>query len=420
MHRVWAARRAWWVRLGIALGLVLLLLPLAVLVHPAWALVSALGLLYPTRWEEPRALADLDRRYGLAYRSALEAPAHHPWRDQLRAEAEASLRGARPPAFPWIAAGLYLALVGLVWFLPPLGLPSAASSAAPAPSEPASTQEEGATGPQAGQPPSVQAPPQSPGTAAPGSLEPPSGEAEGSAGGTTGQEAPQEAADGTTQPDQPGQGLQPPASSQENRSAAQPGNPEGQPQPTASGQPQTGQPAQDVPGQAQPPPSGQPQPPQTGRSSPGQTPQGQPVLAPSGAEPNPSGPPPQPPQAEPSQPGPGRPEQAQPQPGRASPADGQRVQGRGQPGGGEQGNPGVGTQARPAQRPPANPQRPAGEAPLSRGEGQQGRPMPLPSPWRAGQPPENVQRQAEKYLESEPLPPEVREVVRRYFELPQR
>ncbi|MCX7740951.1 MAG: hypothetical protein N2047_08010 [Meiothermus sp.] len=46
--------------------------------------------------------------------------------------------------------------------------------------------------------------------------------------------------------------------------------------------------------------------------------------------------------------------------------------------------------------------------------------MPLPSPWRAGQPPENVQRQAEKYLESEPLPPEVREVVRRYFELPQR
>jgi hypothetical protein len=30
-----------------------------------------------------------------------------------------------------------------------------------------------------------------------------------------------------------------------------------------------------------------------------------------------------------------------------------------------------------------------------------------------------VQRQAEKYLESEPLPPEVRDIVRRYFELPQ-
>ncbi|AGK05364.1 hypothetical protein K649_10360 [Meiothermus ruber DSM 1279] len=29
-----------------------------------------------------------------------------------------------------------------------------------------------------------------------------------------------------------------------------------------------------------------------------------------------------------------------------------------------------------------------------------------------------MQRQAEKYLESEPLPPEVRNLVRRYFELP--
>lgn len=104
MHRVWAVRRAWRVRLLLAAGLALLLLPLAWLVHPAWVLLSLVGLLYPTRWEEPKALAELDRCYGLAYRSALEAPVDHPWRGQLQTEAEASLREARPPALPWVFA----------------------------------------------------------------------------------------------------------------------------------------------------------------------------------------------------------------------------------------------------------------------------------------------------------------------------
>jgi hypothetical protein len=70
-------------------------------------------------------------------------------------------------------------------------------------------------------------------------------------------------------------------------------------------------------------------------------------------------------------------------------------------------------------RPPAQVTRPAGEAPLTRGENRQGQRMPLPSPWEAGQPPQDVQRQAEQFLESEPLPPEVRDIVRRYFELPE-
>lgn len=119
MHRVWAARRAWRVRLWLAIGLALLLFPLAWLVHPAWVLGSLLGLLYPSRWEERRALADLDRQYGLAYRSALEAPPNHPWRNQLQLESEASLRGARLPALPWVFVALYLALVGLAWLMPP-------------------------------------------------------------------------------------------------------------------------------------------------------------------------------------------------------------------------------------------------------------------------------------------------------------
>ncbi|KZK16854.1 hypothetical protein A3962_04430 [Meiothermus taiwanensis] len=106
-------------RLWLAIGLALLLFPLAWLVHPAWVLGSLLGLLYPSRWEERRALADLDRQYGLAYRSALEAPPNHPWRNQLQLESEASLRGARLPALPWVFVALYLALVGLAWLMPP-------------------------------------------------------------------------------------------------------------------------------------------------------------------------------------------------------------------------------------------------------------------------------------------------------------
>ncbi|WP_182482713.1 hypothetical protein [Calidithermus roseus] len=43
----------------------------------------------------------------------------------------------------------------------------------------------------------------------------------------------------------------------------------------------------------------------------------------------------------------------------------------------------------------------------------------LPNPWRGGQPPQSVRRQVERYLESEPLPPEVRNLLRRYFELPE-
>jgi hypothetical protein len=39
----------------------------------------------------------------------------------------------------------------------------------------------------------------------------------------------------------------------------------------------------------------------------------------------------------------------------------------------------------------------------------------LPSPWPGGRPPERVRRGAEVYLERTPLPPEARELIRRYF-----
>ena len=78
MHRLWAARRAWYKRLLWAAVSALVLLPLALWLHPALALLSLLALLYPTHLEEKRALGELDRRYGLAYRSALELGSDNP------------------------------------------------------------------------------------------------------------------------------------------------------------------------------------------------------------------------------------------------------------------------------------------------------------------------------------------------------
>ncbi|WP_448566827.1 hypothetical protein [Thermus sp.] len=49
------------------------------------------------------------------------------------------------------------------------------------------------------------------------------------------------------------------------------------------------------------------------------------------------------------------------------------------------------------------------------GEGGEGA---LPSPWPGGRPPERVRRGAEVYLERVPLPPEARELLRRYFGAP--
>ncbi len=382
MHRAWAFRRAWRVRLGLAAGLVLALLPLAWWVHPAWALLSGLALLYPSRWEEGRALAELDRRYGLAYRSALEAPPDHPWRSQLQAEAEASLRAARLPPWPWALVVVYLLFFGLVW-LPPGAQPVVAQPEAPAqaspPSSPAAT-------------PPFSAPDEASPTAEGSSgegQEPAEGEKEAEASPAEGQQPAQtaqarpteRAAEPTTGPNPPSgsTGAEPvPEQGQSTGEATPaPGQPQPQPSPGAS---QEGQPTREAPGQPQPAP---------GR-------EGQPMPSPGSAQP----------QAEQGSSQGSPPGQ---RPAGGSPGDTSR------PTGGPQG------QASPDVAPanlPSNLPSPAGEAPLRRGEAVQGRPQPLPSPWAAGQPPQNVQRQAEKYLQSEPLPPEVRRILRRYFELP--
>ncbi len=65
--------------------------------------------------------------------------------------------------------------------------------------------------------------------------------------------------------------------------------------------------------------------------------------------------------------------------------------------------------------PPPGAQGPeAGLLPPGPGEGGEAPPLP---PWPQGRPPERVQRGAEVYLERTPLPPEVRDLLRRYFGL---
>ncbi|WP_027882217.1 hypothetical protein [Meiothermus rufus] len=369
MHRAWARRRAWRVRLGLAAGLALVLLPLAWGVHPAWALLSGLALLYPSRWEEERALAELDRRYGLAYRSALEAPPDHPWRNQLQAEAETSLRTARLPPWPWALVALYLLSLGLVWLLPGaqpvVAQPEAPTQTSP-PSSPAAT----------------------PPFSAPDEVSP---TAEGSSGeGQEAAEGEQNEVGASPAEEQPAQTSQ--AQAEQNPFS---GNAGAEPVPEQNQS--TGE-ASPGPGQLQPPSS----------------PQGQPGGE---ASPTPSL----------SQPAPGREGQPMPSPS-SRPAQPQAEQGSSQgsspgeqPAGGSPGDRPTGSpqgQAPSASNLPSNLPSPAGEAPVRGGEAGQGRPQPLPSPWAAGQPPQNVQRQAEKYLQSEPLPPEVRRILRRYFELP--
>lgn len=392
MHRVWARRRAWRKRLqGALLGL-LLLLPLTLLVHPAWGLLSLLALAYPARREERAALADLDRKYGLAYRSALEAPPDHPWRGRLEAEASASLSRAQPPAFPWPLALVYLALVGLIWVLPPLQIPARFSSPQTSPTTPP-----------------IPPPQTSPGTTEQAPTNP----------APTGQNPP---SDEPTERASPGQAPQPTPPGQ----ATPPS--EGSPPQPSSGRAPTPQNPQNPPSPGQSPTATQPG--QTGQAQPSPNPPGQP----SDARPDQPGPPGQGPQQQPG------PEQtAQPgQPSKANP-----------PGSGQNGQPSPASPEQPREGTPQQPQgpgsqqqgqstpssppsergsgparqplpqitnpRPNGEAPIRRGPSQG---QPLPNPWPSAQPPQNVQRQAENYLENEPLPPEVREVLRRYFELP--
>lgn len=405
VHRRWAARLAWRRRLQWALIAFALLLPLALWVHPAWGLLSLLALLYPSRLELPRALRQLDERYGLAYHSALEAPPAHPWRQRLEAEARQSLLQARLPKLPWLAGGIYLALLGLVWLLPPVPVPGlSAPPRAPAPNTQASpppaslpnSQPNTPTTlePQLPQPSGSRQPPQEEqGQEAAEQATPPPEGAQQSGTAPSAQPEGQGASPEEASPSQ--QGQEPPRSSEQQRQIPQ----QNQGQEQVQGQGSQGERPGEQVGAGQPDRQGQksntqpqgvegnPQNRQPGRS----TEQGTPANIPQNQGQNP-------------QPGP----QSQEKRGGTP-----QVQGRpGQPGA-------QGTNGQALPQPPSTPNRPlSGEAPLRRSDNPGGQTRNLPDPWRGGQPPQHVQRQVERYLESEPLPPEVRDLLRRYFKLP--
>jgi len=112
-HRRWAERRAWRVRTGLMALLALVSWPGRSLLGPAALFLPLAALLYPKWREEKRTLAEIDKEFGLVYRTALEAPADDPAAPRLRREAEEVARRASLPRFPWaelvLAATLWLA-----------------------------------------------------------------------------------------------------------------------------------------------------------------------------------------------------------------------------------------------------------------------------------------------------------------------
>ena len=158
LHRRWAGRRAWRIRALLAALLALAAWPLRVWLG-YWALaLPLLALLYPSRRQEARALAEIDRSLGLAYRTALETPPSDPAYQRLRREAGEVEKRAALPRFPW----LELALAAAVWLAaglsPPPQLPAATERQAAEPpaqtaQRPEGQQAQGETGPtSSGQP----------------------------------------------------------------------------------------------------------------------------------------------------------------------------------------------------------------------------------------------------------------------------
>lgn len=153
---------------------------------------------------------------------------------------------------------------------------------------------------------------------------------------------------------------------------------------------------------------------ETGQGQPAPTPQEGQAPGPSPQEPSPT-----PPKASSQAPGEG---------GTPAPADGQggsrtspglsqqepkKPQGAGTPTPGASG-PSPKVEA-PASLPLPKPQGPGQELLWP---GEEGKGEGLPSPWRAGVPPEEVRRGVEVYLERTPLSPEAKELLRRYFSGP--
>lgn len=378
-HRVWARKRAWRKRILLAFAGLILSLPLAILIDPLWMLVSLLGFFYLSRREEQSVLAEIDQKYGLAYRSALQAGAHHPWKDHLEAEARASLSRAKPPRFPLLEAALYLAFALLVLLLPPINFaPGLTSMGNPVAGKESSAEAERVAAKDASSPAKPE-----------GQTEPvsePSASKTGDQLGPGGadRKEPQDLADSKEQAG----GTKTPAGSGKQAaktdSSGQSGSKESQGVSPSSDQ----RPAGDQPSSGN----------QQGAAQPDRA-----AQAGSKSEPGSSGP-----GAEAVKQGQGAPAST-PQQGGSQGSEGINSAGSARSPLSQNGN------AQEAVAPPSTQPGSRKEAVLPRGTSRGS--LSLPSPWKGGKPPASVLRRAERYLETEPLSPEVRELLRRYFEL---
>ena len=120
LQKRWSRRLAWRRRAALLAALALAAGLLRPLLGPWSLLLPLAGLLYPSRLEERRALRQIDRRVGLAWRSAQEAAADHPLRERLAREAAAAARSAELPRFPYLALFASLSLwLAVVLYSPP-------------------------------------------------------------------------------------------------------------------------------------------------------------------------------------------------------------------------------------------------------------------------------------------------------------
>ena len=386
LHRRWAARRAWRVRAALA----------ALLAALAWALKPALGpwalalplaaLLYPSRRELAAALAAIDRRLGLAYRTALETPVTDPAFPRLRAEAERLARRATPPPWPWREALLAAAVWALAAALPPAPHPAAPApeavtgggSGAGSPREPGDAGE-----------PSPQASPDRR-ARAPVATEKPPAEAAGAAKRAGEEEPPPPARDtGGDENRPPGDaaGAEAAAANQGENAPGDAEAPGEQAEPAVAAGDGRTESARDEGGAA---------------GAPGAAPRK--GTAARGAE-DADG-------------------ERAPLPGAAEEVSGVRAAGGGE---GPPAEGRVGATDAPAGGAVAPGMRKAETGAYEAAVEAAGTertdapadapPAELPSPWAAGRSPEEVRRAAERYLQTAPLAPEVAEAVRRYFEL---
>lgn len=370
-HRKYAFRLGLRRKVTLATALLLVCLPLALAQGGIFLLLSLLGFLYPSRWEQNRALSAIDQQGGLAYRSWLEASADHPYRQSITQAAQQQTRALALPKWPSRELLLYVVLLtGLylwIWLSPPqIGFTATGSTASKPQETAAEVPAPQETVPEPGPTPSETPGTGSPAEGPPAGAEPTPSEPAGDEGGKGSNRDPGTASPGSGSQGQPGAEAGPTDAPQADEQAAGQGDAKGNAEATSG--------------------SGQAEAEATTGSSPAETP--------ASGQSSESG------------------QSAGSQPGNAN-APGETSSS------GQMGGQNVG-QGQNSSGPGAHeltPEGPATSLERTPSQGNTGAGELMANPWGGGTPPQEIQRTAESYLQNEPLEAGARKAVQRYFEL---